>query len=95
MIIMRATKYNKDYSTKSAMDWFAERKWTGFLMQIPLNKPKGYPCKNGNDVMSIRATAAMMSTNPLCDRRFAVTADFETKVITITATLKEKENGNG
>ena len=94
---MSATKYNKDYSAKTAMEWFSERKWTGFLMRIPLNKTKGYPCTNANDVMSIRAIASMLSTDPLCERKFSVTADFDTKVITLTATLKEdgtRSDGN-
>lgn len=81
--------YTKDYSGKTATEWLAERKWTAFLMRLPLNKTKGYPCQNANDLMSIRAIASMLSTNPECDRRFSVVADFDTKVITVTATRKE------
>ena len=81
-------QYNKDYSGKTAMEWLAERKWTGFLMRIPLDKTKGYPCQNANDVMSIRATASMLSNNNDCDRKFTVIADFDTKIVTITATKK-------
>lgn len=81
-------KQIKDYSGKTAMEWLAERKWTGFLMRIPLDKTKGYPCKNANDVMSIRATASMLSNNEECDRRFTVIADFDTRIVTITATKK-------
>lgn len=88
---MAETKYIKDYSVKTAMEWLAERKWTGFLMRLPLNKTKGYPCQNANDAMSIRATASALSNNPDCDRRFSVIVDFDTKVVTVTATLK----GNG
>lgn len=87
-------EYNKDYSKKTAMEWLAERKWTGFLMRIPLDKTKGYPCKNANDLMSIRATASMLSNNPDCERKFSITADFDTKVITITATQKQHGKGN-
>ena len=81
-------QYNKDYSGKTAMEWLAERKWTGFLMRIPLEKTKGYPCQNANDVMSIRATASMLSNSDDCDRKFKVVADFDTKIVTITATKK-------
>lgn len=85
---MAETKYVRDYSAKTAMEWLAERKWTGFLMRIPLDKTKGYPCQNANDVMSIRATASTLSNNKECDRRFTVIADFDTKIVTITATKK-------
>ena len=80
--------YNKDYSSKTAKQWLDERKWTGFLMRVPINKTKGYPCQSANDVMSIRATASMLTQNPDCDRKFSVVADFDTKVITVTASLK-------
>lgn len=89
---MAETKYNKDYSVKTAMEWLTERKWTGFLMRLPLNKTKGYPCQNANDAMSIRATASALSNNPDCNRKFSVIVDFDTKVVTVTATLKD--NGN-
>ncbi len=71
------------------MEWLALRKWTGFLMRLPIGKTKGYPCENANDVMTIRATASMMSNDPDCDRKFSIVADFDTKVITITASLKQ------
>lgn len=90
---MAETKYTKDYSAKTAMEWLAERKWTGFLMRLPLNKTKGYPCQNANDAMSIRATASQLSNNDACERKFSVVVDFETKVVTITASLKEDGNG--
>lgn len=90
---MAETKYVKDYSGKTAMEWLADRKWTGFLMRLPLGKTKGYPCKNANDAMSIRATASTLSNNPECDRRFSVVVDFDTKVVTVTAYPKEDANG--
>lgn len=90
---MAETKYIRDYSAKTAMEWLAERKWTGFLMRLPLNKSKGYPCQNANDAMSIRATASMLTNNPECDRKFSVVVDFDTKVVTVTASLKEDGNG--
>ena len=82
------TKEIKDYSIKTAKEWFDEGRWTAFLMSIPLGKAKGYPCEDANKLMSIRVTASTLNNNPDCDRSFKVTADFDTKVITITATKK-------
>ena len=87
---MAETKNIRDYSGKTAMEWFAGRRWKAFLMRIPLNKAKGYRCENANDTMSIRATASMLNNNEACDRRFKVDVDFETKIVTITATKKEQ-----
>ena len=78
----------KDYSGKTAMEWLALRKWTGFLMRIPMDKTKGYTCQNSNDAMSIRATASMLNGNENCDRRFKVVVVFDTKIVTVTATQK-------
>jgi len=86
-------KYNKDYSRKTAMEWLSEGKWTGFLMRIPINKTKGYPCRNANDAMSIRSTASQLNNDPECDRKFSVVVDFDTKIITVTASEKECING--
>ena len=85
---METKRYKRDYSGKTAVEWLAERKWTAFLMRIPIGKTKGYPCHSANDVMSIRATASMMSSDPNCERKFSVVADFDTKIITVTATVK-------
>lgn len=84
-------KYNKDYSGKTAKEWLAEKKWTGFLMCVPIGNAKGYLCENANELNCIRSTAAIMNNDPDCDRRFYVSADFETKVVTVQASLK---NGN-
>ena len=66
-------KYNKDYSKKTADEWFAERKWTGFLMQIPLNRLVVKDCGSIRDLLSLRSTAGMMSSAPAedCDRCFS------------------------
>lgn len=88
---MTKTQAIKDYSGKTAKEWLALRKWTGFLMRVPLNKTMGYPCQNANDLMSIRATASMLKNNPDCDREFKVFADFDTKVVTVTATPKNEQ----
>lgn len=83
-------KYAKDYSAKTAREWFEDGKWTAFLMSVPIGKPKGYPCDDANKLMSIRVTASMLNNNPECDRIFKITADFDTKVITITANKKNE-----
>ena len=83
-------KNNKDYSSKTAKEWFDEGKWTAFLMSVPIGKAKGYPCEDANKLMSIRVTASMLNKNPDCDRVFKITADFDTKVVTVTANKKNE-----
>lgn len=85
---MAETKYNKDYSAKTAEEWLSERKWTGFLMRLPLRSSKDYPVENANDAMSIRATASMLTNNENCDRRFSVTINFEESKVIVTANKK-------
>lgn len=87
--MMEGKKYKKDYSAKTAKEWFSERKWTGFLMRVPLGEAKGYLCDKANDINSIRATAAMLNSDPECERKFYVAADFDTKVVTIQASNKD------
>lgn len=79
---------NKDYSSKTAKEWLALRKWKAFLMCVPLDKAVGYPCEDSNYIMRIRVTASMLKNDPECDRSFKITADFDTKVVTVTATKK-------
>lgn len=81
-------KYNKDYSTKTAKEWLAERKWTAFLMQVPLGKTQPYLVADANDLNSIRSTASMLNKDQDCDRTFVVSVDFGTAVIAVTATKK-------
>lgn len=83
------SKYDKDYSSKTAREWLEDRKWTAFLLSVPLGKPKGYPCGDANHLMSIRVTASMLNKDPECDRVFKITADFDTKVVTVTANNKK------
>jgi len=82
-------KQIKDYSGKTAIEWFDLRKWTGFLMRVPLNKTSCYSCDSANDMMSIRATASMLGRNPECDRVFKINANFDKKEIIITANKKQ------
>ena len=81
--------YIKDYSGKAAEEWLAERKWTGFLMRVPLRTTKDYPVKNANDAMSIRSTASMLSNNNECDRAFRVTIDFNNLKVYVNAEKKK------
>lgn len=81
--------YIKDYSGKAAEEWLAERKWTGFLMRVPLRSTKDYPVENANDAMSIRSTASMLSNNNECDRTFRVTIDFSQMKVFVTAEKKK------
>lgn len=85
-------KYNKDYSNKTAKEWLAERKWTAFLMQVPLGKTLPYLVANANDINCIRSTASMLNTDTDCDRSFVVSVDFEFSVIAVTATKKSDGN---
>jgi len=84
-------KYTKDYSAKTAKEWLACKKWTAFLMSVPLGKPMGYPCADSNYLMRIRVTASMLNNDPKCDRTFKITADFDTKVVTVTADKKQNQ----
>ena len=88
-------KYNKDYSIKTAKEWLAEEKWTAFLMRVPLGGQHPYLVKDANSLNLIRSTAAILNNRPSCERTFSVSADFDDKVVSVTATLKAKTaNGN-
>ncbi len=76
---------NKTNTTK---DWLKKRKWKEFLLSVPLDKPMGYQVENANDLYIIRVRASQLSTSSDCDRVFSVTTDYETRIITITAKLK-------
>ena len=79
----------KEKAKISAEEWLERRKWKNFLMNIPLNKPKGYHFVNSNDLAVIRVRAAQLNKDKYCERKFSVTIDYDTKVATITATLKD------
>jgi hypothetical protein len=72
-------------------EWLKRKRWTNFLLTIPLDKTKGYPFENGNDLTTIRVIASQMNSSRSCDRRFVVEIDFKTSIATITASLKERE----
>ena len=73
----------------TAEAWLEKRKWKKFLLAIPLNKTKGYPFAAANDLNVVRVRAYQLNADTTCDRKFSVIVDFDTKVATITATLKE------
>lgn len=85
-------KYNKDYSTKTAKEWLAEKKWTAFLMQVPVGDACPFVVSDPNNLNSIRSTAVMLNADKDCPKRFAVKVDFANGAIAVTATLKD--NGN-
>lgn len=74
--------------TSTAEEFLLQRKWKKFLMAIPLNKPKGYPIADGNDLATVRVRAYQLNKDTECHRKFSVIIDYNTKVATITATLK-------
>lgn len=71
-----------------AEDYLQKRAWKKFLMSLPIGKTKGYPFQSANDLTTIRVRAAQLNKTEDCDRRFAVSIDFDTKVATITANNK-------
>lgn len=82
--------YKKDYSAKTADEWFASKKWTAFLMTIPLGRVVDKECESAREVLAIRAVAGGLSgaKNP-CERRFSVTTDVnDEKRIFVTAYKK-------
>ena len=85
-------KYNKDYTTKTAKEWLDMRKWTAFLMQVPIGKAQPFVVKDANDINSIRSTASTMTNDAECDRSFEVGVDFATSTIAVTVTLKKDGN---
>lgn len=68
--------YKKDYASKTADEWFSLKKWTGFLMTIPVGRTIDKECDNVRDVLALRSTAGKLS-NPknFCKRRFSITTD--------------------
>lgn len=79
----------RDYSNKTADEWFASGKWTGFLMNIPAGKSITKECRSSRDIPAIRTTAAMLSNNPECGLRFSVGTDVNNeRLVTVEAKRK-------
>lgn len=79
----------KNYDHESAEYWLANRKWTGFLMTIPIGEEKIYYCPKASDVVSIRVTATILGNNPVCDRVFSMSIDLDKRAFRIIAKLKK------
>lgn len=81
---------NNKYSAKSADEWFAAKKWTAFLLTIPLGRATDKECESAREVLVIRAIAGGLSgASNSCGRRFSVTTDVENeKRIFVTAYKK-------
>ena len=64
--------YKKDYSAKTADEWFSEKKWTAFLMSLPLGRTRDYTCDNYTEINKIRTIASMLTKRGE-DRKFSIT----------------------
>lgn len=81
--------YIKDYSTKTADEWFSLKKWTGFLMSLPLGRTVSKDCESLRDVLALRSTASTISNADNSGRRFSVTTDVnDERKVFVTATKK-------
>lgn len=78
----------RSYTGKTADEWLANRKWTGFLMTIPLDEEVERRVMDASDAMSIRTTASMLNRNDNCDRLFKVGIKFNSRDVTVIATKK-------
>lgn len=79
----------RDYSSKTADEWFALKKWTGFLMQLPIGRPVMKECESARDLLAIRAVAANLSTSQDCGLRFSVRTEAENEKIIIVEVTKK------
>ena len=70
-------------------DLLKQRKWKEFLMAIPIGKPMGYGIENANDIYTLRVRASQLAKSEDCDRTFSVTTDYDNKIVTVTAKLKD------
>lgn len=85
--------YNKQ-SNADAVKYLADKKWGKFLMSVPVGTARGYVLEDKSLVQIIRIRASQLSKDPECDRTFLISYTAETKVITVTATLKENDKEN-
>lgn len=74
-------------------EWLARKKWTKFLMSLPLGKSRTFEVVlvGEHHLHLIRVTAAAMSTSDTCDRKFSVITDAERKYFTITTSRKTND----
>lgn len=90
MYMAMSKRYNKDYSKKTADEWFKERVWTGFLKTIPPGRTVKKRLDSTRDLLSLRAIAGSLSSaSSSCKYKFSVTTDVEDEsIIYVTATKK-------
>ncbi len=81
--------YNKDYSTKTADEWFSLKKWTGFLMTIPLGRTIQKDCDCMRDVLALRSTASTISNSDSSKRKFSVTTDVDNELRVFITAIKK------
>lgn len=74
-------------------EWLARKKWTKFLMSLPLGKSRTFEVEPVGEryLHLIRVTAAAMSNNDNCDRKFSVITDADRKYFTVTTSRKSNE----
>jgi len=75
--------------TETAEKWLAAKKWTKFLRAVPVGKPFGFHFEDANEMPRIRVTAAYLMKNEP-ERRYAVSIDYNSKVVIINVTEQEK-----
>lgn len=79
----------RDYSNKTADEWFALKKWTGFLVQLQVDRPFARECESVRDILAIRAKAAALVSNPEFDRKISVKTDPYNEKIVIVETKRK------
>jgi len=85
-------EYNKDYTTKTADEWFSLKKWSGFLMTIPLGRTVSKTCESARDILNIRATAGYLASKERdCGRRFIVSTDQDNELVMYVTALKKTD----
>lgn len=73
---------------KTPEDWLKARKWTKFLLSLPLNKAKNYAFSSVNDLFSLKVVAAHQNKSD-GNRRYSIVAvNYQDCTATITANLK-------
>lgn len=85
--------YNKQ-DNLNAMEHLANKRWGKFLMSVPPGAPRGYILEDKSVMQIIRIRASQLSKDETCDRSFIISYTEETKVLTVTVTLKKNDQAN-
>ena len=89
-------QYTKDYSSKTAEEWFSLGKWTACLMQLPLVGTTRLVCNSLVDITKLRTTASLLSAKEDFDREFFINVDkdYQTNNTIYVRASKKKQNGS-